>query len=147
MSQFTTSLEGIRILGLPLCTSSFTPSFIKNALLENVWHVDLLFKMGDVQVAFGILTHYFMQRPSYLLQCTSPSFTFTFDFSLLQVFGCLLSPRSFDNPKRPLTHKQIFFPMTFGGIKLIPMTTITPTTYLGNWAFITSIIDVRFMVD
>ncbi len=109
--------------------------------------MDLLFKMGDVQVAFGILIHYFMQWPSYLLQCTPPSFIFTFDLSLLQVFGCLLSPRSFNNPKRPLAHKQVFFPMTFGGIKLIPMTTITPTTYLGNWAFIASIIVVRFMVD
>jgi hypothetical protein len=35
-------------LGIPLGTSSFTSSFIKNALLEDVWHVDFLPRMGDV---------------------------------------------------------------------------------------------------
>jgi len=50
-SQFTTPLEGIIILGVPLDTSSFTSSFIKDALLNNVWHVDIFLKMGDVQVA------------------------------------------------------------------------------------------------
>jgi len=37
--------------------------------------------------------------------------------------------------------------MTFGGIEIIPMATITPTTYLKGWAFVISIIVVRFMVD
>jgi hypothetical protein len=60
-SQFTTPLEGIRFLGVPLGTSSFTSSFIKNALSEDVRHVNLLFRMNDVQVAFGILTHCFVQ--------------------------------------------------------------------------------------
>jgi hypothetical protein len=36
--------------------------------------------------------------------------------------------RSFDKPKKPLTHKQIFLPVTFNGIRLILMA--TPTTYL-----------------
>jgi hypothetical protein len=30
-------------------------------LLKDVQHVDLLFKMGVVQIAFRILTHFFMQ--------------------------------------------------------------------------------------
>jgi len=30
-------------------------------MLEDVWHVDLLPRMGDGQMAFGILTYYFMQ--------------------------------------------------------------------------------------
>ncbi len=47
-SQFTTPSKRIRILGIPLGTSSFTSSFIKNALLEDVWHVDFLPRMGDV---------------------------------------------------------------------------------------------------
>jgi hypothetical protein len=37
--------------------------------------------------------------------------------------------------------------MTFGGIEFIPMGTITLTAYLGSWAFVISIIVVRFMVD
>jgi hypothetical protein len=47
-SHFTTPLEGIKVLGVPLGISSFTSSFIKYALLEDVQHVDLLPKMGDV---------------------------------------------------------------------------------------------------
>jgi hypothetical protein len=82
-------------LGVPLGTSSFTSSFIRDSLFKDVQHVDLLLRMGDVQVAFGILTHCFVQRPSYLLQCTHSFSTFieslsSFDSSLLQVFGCFL---------------------------------------------------------
>jgi hypothetical protein len=35
-------------LGVPFSTSSFTSSFIKNVLLKDVRHVNLLPKMGDV---------------------------------------------------------------------------------------------------
>ncbi len=130
-------------MGVPLGTSSFISSFIKNAMLEDVWHVDLLLKMGDVQVTFRILIHCFMQWPSYFLWCTPPYSTFiksltSFDSSLLQVFGCVLGPRSFDNSEGPLDHKQIFFPIDFCGIGFIPMPTIAPITYLGNWALVTS---------
>jgi hypothetical protein len=45
--QFYTPSKGIRILGVPLGTSSFTSSTIKDALLEDVRHVNLLFKLGD----------------------------------------------------------------------------------------------------
>jgi hypothetical protein len=108
--------------------------------------------MGDVHITFGILTCYFMQHPLYILQCTPSSSTFTevfisFDSSFLQMFGCLLGPRSFDNPKGPLTHKQVSFPITFNGVKLLSTSTIAPTTYLGSWAFIVLVIVVRFMVD
>jgi len=58
--DFNTPLKGIKILGVPLGISSFTSSFIKNAMSKDVRHVDLFSRMGDVQVAFGILTHYFM---------------------------------------------------------------------------------------
>jgi hypothetical protein len=47
-SQFTTPIKRIRILGVPLGTSSFTSSFIKDVMVENVQHVDLLLRMGDV---------------------------------------------------------------------------------------------------
>jgi hypothetical protein len=58
-----------------------------------------------------------------------------------------LGLRSFDNPKGPLALKQVFLPITFDGIELISIATITPTTYLGSWALVASIMVVRFMVD
>ncbi len=130
--------------------SSFTSSFIKDAMLKDVWHV--VARISDVQVAFGILIHYFMQRPSYILQCRLPFSTFTksfiaFDSSFLQVFGCFLGPRSFNNFKGPLAWKQAYFPITFSGIRFILMTTITLTTYLGSWAFVASITTIRFIID
>jgi len=150
--DFNTPSKGIRVLGVPLGTLTFTSSFIKDALQEDAWHVDLLFKMGDVKVAFRILTCCFVQRPSYLLRCTPSSSTFiqsfiSFDFSLFQVFGRLLGPRSFDNPKGPLTCKQASLLIIFDGVKLVLTSTITLTTYLGSWALVISVIVVRFMVD
>jgi len=47
-SQFNIPSKGIRALGVPLGNSSFTSSFSKDALLEDVWHIDLLHRMGDV---------------------------------------------------------------------------------------------------
>jgi len=47
-SLFNTPSIGIRVLGVPLGTSSFTSTFVKKNLLEDVQHVDLLLKMGDV---------------------------------------------------------------------------------------------------
>jgi hypothetical protein len=52
---------GIIILGIPLGISSFTSSFIKDAMLEDVQNVDFLPRMGDVQVAFGIIIQCFVQ--------------------------------------------------------------------------------------
>jgi hypothetical protein len=63
------------------------------------------------------------------------------------MFRRLLGLGSFDNLERRLTRKQAFFAITFGGIRLIPTTTITRATYLGNWPFVVLIIDVKFMVD
>jgi hypothetical protein len=93
-----------------------------------------------------------MQRQSYLLRCTPPFSIFieyfvSFDSSLLQMFGHLLSLGSFDRQKRPLDHKQAYLPTIFGGINFILITTIALTSYLRSCAFITSIIIVRFMVD
>jgi hypothetical protein len=63
------------------------------------------------------------------------------------MFGHLLVPKSFDSLKRLLAYKQAHLPMTFSGIELIPIATITPTTYLGSWGLVISIIATRFMVD
>jgi hypothetical protein len=46
--QFNTPLEGIKVFGVPLGTSSFTSFFIINALLKYVQHVNILLKMNDV---------------------------------------------------------------------------------------------------
>jgi hypothetical protein len=54
---FNTPSEGIKVLGVPLGTSSFTSFFIKDVLLDDVWHVDLFLIMGDVHVVFEILIH------------------------------------------------------------------------------------------
>jgi hypothetical protein len=139
-------------LKVPLGTSSFTSSFIKDALLEDVWHGNLFPKMGDAHVAFKILTHYFMQQLLYLLRYTLPSSTFiksftSFDSSLLQMFGRLLDPGCFNNPKRFLACKQASLPITFGGIGLVLIATITSIVYLRSWALVASIIVIRFMVD
>jgi hypothetical protein len=42
-------------LEVPLSTSSFTSSFIKDALLKDGQHVDFLRKMGDVQIGANSL--------------------------------------------------------------------------------------------
>jgi hypothetical protein len=47
-SQFTTPSKRIKILGVPLGTLTFTSSFIKDVLQEDVRHVNLLFRMDDV---------------------------------------------------------------------------------------------------
>ncbi len=114
--------------------------------------MNLLPIMGDVQVAFWILTHHFVQWPSYLLWCTFLLFTFIesfiyFDSFFLQMFGHLLGLRSFDNLEGPLACKQASIPITFTGIRFISIAAIIPTTYLGSWALIVLIITIRFMID
>ncbi len=113
--------------------------------------MDLFLEMGNVQVTFETLIHCFVQWPSYLLRCTPSSSTFiesliSFDFSLFQMFGCLLGLGSFDNPEGLLTRKQTFFPIIFDGIGFIPMATIAAVAYLWSWVLVASIIAVRFMV-
>jgi hypothetical protein len=65
------------------------------------------------------------------------------------MFGHLLGLRSFDSPKGSpkLAHKQAFLQISFGGTGFIPIATITPTTYLRNWAFVVLIITFKFMVE
>jgi hypothetical protein len=63
------------------------------------------------------------------------------------MFRHLLGLGSFDSAKEPLAHKQASFPITFGGIRVIPTTTITPIVYLKNWVFIALIIATKFMAD
>ncbi len=139
-------------MGILLGTLTFTSSFIKNASLKDAQHVDLFLQMGDVQMAFGIITCCFMQHPSCLLWCTPPSFTFIESFFyyysfFLQMFKCLLGPRSFDSLKGPLICKPSSVPITFGGVMFILTSPIASTTYQKSWALITSVIVVRFIIN
>jgi hypothetical protein len=86
-------------------------------------------------MAFGILTHCFVQCPLYLLGCTPPFSTFIQSFL------------SFDSLEGLLGCKQAFFLITFGGGNFILTSTIALVAYLKNWAFIISTIATRFMVD
>jgi hypothetical protein len=92
-----------------------------------------------------------VQQPPYFLRCTPPSSTFIepilFNSSFFQMFRHLLGLESFDNLKGSLTCKQTSFLITFGGIKFILIATIAPVAYLGSWALVALIIDVRLMVD
>jgi len=63
------------------------------------------------------------------------------------MFGRLLGPRSFISPKRPLAYEQPSPPIIFNGVMLISTSTITPTTYLRNWALVVLVIATRFIVD
>jgi hypothetical protein len=56
------------------------------------------------------------------------------------VFGRLLGPKSFDNLKGLIAHKQGFIPITFGGIAFISIATIALIAYLRSWVS-------NFMVD
>jgi len=124
----------------------------ETVMLKDVGHIDLFLIMQNVHVSFGISIHYFMQRLSYFLWCTHLSSTFIeslsfFEYSFFEMFGHLLGLKSFYSLKWPLTCKQAFLLITFGGIKFILTTTITPMAYLGNWALMASVIVVKFMVD
>jgi hypothetical protein len=58
-----------------------------------------------------------------------------------------LGPKSFDSLERPLACKQISFLINFGGVRFLLITTIALTTYLRSWAFVASIIVIKFMVS
>jgi hypothetical protein len=47
--------DNSRVLGVSFGFVAFFFSFLENVLDENVYHVDVLLKLGDVHVAFGIL--------------------------------------------------------------------------------------------
>jgi hypothetical protein len=49
-------IDDIKILGIPFGSNSFFLSFLQKVLDENVRHANALPKLGDVQVAFGILS-------------------------------------------------------------------------------------------
>lgn len=91
-----------------------------------------------VQVAFGILTHCFVQWPLHILCFLPPSSTFieslpSFDSFFYQMFRCILGLRSFNDLNEPLNHKQASLLLTDKRIGLvIYIVTIALEVYLGN---------------
>ncbi len=146
----TPSSKEIRIFGVPMGTSSFTSFFIKYFLLNDVQHVDILLKLGDVQVAFGFqLIASCNSHRIYTLHTFFHLHKFLYFFysSLFQIFRHLLGLGSFDSLKGSLACKHACFPIAFSGIRLIPIATIALATYLKNWAHVVSIIIVKFIVN
>ncbi len=89
--------------------------------------------------SFGILIHYFMQQPSYLLRCTPPtppswSFLLLLTHPSLKCLGAFWVQDFLIAQKDLYPIKKTSFPITFGGIGLILTTTIIPTTYLRDQA-------------
>ncbi len=42
-----------KFVGIPMRSTTFISFFIKDVLLKDFKHVDLLLRMGDIQVIFG----------------------------------------------------------------------------------------------
>jgi hypothetical protein len=128
-------------------------SFIENSLMEDFKHVDLLPKMGEIQIIFGILTHLFLQCPSYFLWYNFPTFKFknlftSFDLSLFRIFEHIINPRFFYGFEGKLTHHQSSFPISLRGISFISISVvITPITLLGSWAVVVSSLAFWFLFD
>jgi hypothetical protein len=72
LAEVCCPLDDIKILGVPCGYTSLAFSFLQKVLGEDVWHVDVFLKLGDVYVAFGIFSQCFTQRPSFLLCCFPP---------------------------------------------------------------------------
>jgi hypothetical protein len=63
-----------KFLGIPMGSTTFISFFIKDVLLKDFKHVDLLLRMGDIQVIFGSFiqcffnTHHTFFDAPFLLQ-------------------------------------------------------------------------------
>jgi hypothetical protein len=73
-SNFCWPPNNIKVLGIHFGSTSFvSSSFLQAALEKDVHHIEVLPRLGDVQVTFGIFFQCFAQRLSYLL-CSFPPF-------------------------------------------------------------------------
>jgi len=128
-------------------------SFIENSLLEDLKHVDLLPKIGEIQIIFGILAHLFLQCPSYFLWYIFPILKFknlftSFDLSLFRIFEHIINPRFFYGFEGKLTYHQSSFPISLRSISFISISVvITPIALLGSWALIVSSLAIWFLFD
>jgi hypothetical protein len=68
--------DNIKVLGVPFGFVSFSYSFLCDVLDENVCHANVLLKLKDVQIAFGILCRCFTQSPFHLFCALPPLSSF-----------------------------------------------------------------------
>jgi len=81
--------------------------------LKTNTHTHIFLKKGDFQIAFGILTHYFMQpHIMYMLFPPFPTFSHSIIFYsfLFLIYGQLVHPWSLNGPWRASVHQQHFSP-------------------------------------
>ncbi len=83
LADFCSSIYDIKILGVLFGSGSFFSSFLQEVLDEDVRHGHVFLKLGDVQVAFGILFQCFIQRFSYLFHYFSFFWVFSSNLPFL----------------------------------------------------------------
>jgi len=85
-------------------------------------------------VAFGILSQCFTQWPSFLLHYFPPSKIWNqlaiFGSTRMGVFKRLLGLNSLECPEAPIVRRQVALSISNGGIGLISLEVITPSTYI-----------------
>ncbi len=109
-SNIHTFVRDIKVLGVPLRSISFTSSFLLVTLDNDVQHIDAFSKLGDMKVAFEILTCCFAQMPYYFLHFPPPTPRFLVPTGLF-----LFDPHSHIWE----TFKAKFFGMSGGSIGLL----------------------------
>jgi hypothetical protein len=124
-------------LGVPSGSLPFTLSFFHDVLDDDVYHIDALPRLGDVQMALGFslvilfegfITFFifFLSFPNFQHQLISFYSTF------IHVFDTFLGPCFLDCSKAPLIHWQDFLPISKCEIGIDFAEVITLTSYLGS---------------
>ncbi len=112
---FCTLIKGIRVLGVPLGSFSFTSSFLQDALDNDVHHFNVFSKSRDVQVAFGIFIHCFAQKLYLFFGSFFPFSDFqhhftSFDSTFIWVFGIFLGTSLWNVQKFSQFIGKLLFP-------------------------------------
>jgi len=113
---------------VPILRMWISSSHFRQVGLRHMWntlkdfHLGSLWNSNSLFHAKAIIS--FMYNPLFHLYKT-----FHFFWLSLQILRHFFRPKSFDNLEKPLTYKQTSLLRTFGGIRFISTTTITPTTY------------------
>jgi hypothetical protein len=97
-------------------------------------HIDDILVLGDAQVALGILTSCVVHQPFYSTRTIPPySFLFLlvgFNKRVMQVYGDITGPRSWESFQGPLVRLQTQLPISFDGIDLFFYGGLCPIYFL-----------------